>query len=404
MEGSSGCIGTTMKALAAVFALLIIIILPLTIVSHDVARLIFSAEMLSEVLAERLVYSGLFLDVMSEAVPGSQFLREFSPEEAQIDRTIGGISPEEWRGILSVVLPEEWLVREMTESVESVMTWIDDDRPLPNMMITLQPLKERLTGRSGIEVLEIVIDSWPICTADQVAEIESTEARGGVVPILICEPPEPLRGRTVERMAGLVEDYMRRLPGSISLREFEEGAPDIENVRILKERIRLARALSRSVWLLPVALLGMIMALAIRSWRGIAVWWGIPLLLAGVLTGLLGVMATGLSNRWFPRLLDDLQAESPRVHELLVLVLETLRDLILELVYSHAALVVLIGIVLIVLGWFLSRRKGVQGAEMETVSAQQSPPGGVDEGDRPAFSSSPPPVSPMPTDEGENAG
>jgi hypothetical protein len=152
-----------MKALAAVFALLIIITLPLTIISHDVARLIFSPETLSDVLAERLVHSGLFLDVMSEAIPGSGFLREFSPEEAQIDRTFSGISPQEWRGILSVVLPEEWLVREMTESVESVMTWIDDDRPLPNIVITLQPLKDRLSGRSGIEVLDVVIDSWPNC-------------------------------------------------------------------------------------------------------------------------------------------------------------------------------------------------------------------------------------------------
>jgi hypothetical protein len=355
MDESSGCIGTTMKVLAAVFALLIILVLPLTIISHDVARLVFSAETLSDVLVERLVYSGLFHNAIAEVIPGSEFLEEFSPEAAVIDRTLSGISQEEWRVIIEALLPAEWLERQTTKNVESIIAWIDDDRPLPDIVIELRPLKEQLSGGSGVEVLDIVIDSWPICTEDQVAEIRSSEERGGITPILICEPPEPFRGRTVNRIAGLVEDYMRNLPPDFSLRELEESEPSIENVRILKERIRLARALTSSVWLLPVALLGLIMALSIRSWKGIAIWWGIPLLLAGVFTGLLGILAVRASERLVPLYLADLQSEAERLYEVLLIVIGTVRDLIRELVYAHAALVILIGIVLIFLGWLLSR-------------------------------------------------
>jgi hypothetical protein len=76
---------------------------------------------------------------------------------------------------------------------------------------------------------------------------------------------------------------LRVLPDKISLSE-SDTAPASTEVMQAKERIRRTRFLAGWSWLLSPVMLGLVMALVIRSWRGVGLWWGIPLLAGAALT------------------------------------------------------------------------------------------------------------------------
>jgi hypothetical protein len=102
---------------------------------------------------------------------------------------------------------------------------------------------------------------------------------GGSLPEELCEPPEPMRSRVVDLASIGFEDQVRLLPEAVSL--IEPEAPT-EDFLAVKEQLRFFRALALWGWMLPLSLLGLIMAFAIRKWRDFGRWWGIPLLLGGL--------------------------------------------------------------------------------------------------------------------------
>jgi hypothetical protein len=65
-------------------------------------------------------------------------------------------------------------------------------------------------------------------------------------------------------------------------------------------------------WFLPASLLGVIMILVIRSMRDIGQWWGIPLLLGGLLSlAVLGVVSAGRADLIRDTLADFAQMGTP---------------------------------------------------------------------------------------------
>lgn len=149
---------------------------------------------------------------------------------------------------------------------------------------------------------------------------------------------------------------MREVPQELSLSGDQPYSQDMDDIAAMKEWIRLARALSRSSWLLPIALLGLIMALAVRSWGELGRWWGIPLLIGGVLTLLLAVLVTAMGEVLLTSQLSDLKREAEAVYGLLMVIIGSLKDVIIGSLLFHAALVSGIGLVLLVGGWLINRR------------------------------------------------
>jgi hypothetical protein len=139
---------------------------------------------------------------------------------------------------------------------------------------------------------------------EQVSLIRTEIARTGEIPLVVCEPPEPMR----QELLGMADDILReriiQLPSSIRI--FDPRAEDVKpsDAIVLKGNIRFIRALFSSSWLLVFTALGLIMALRIRSFQDLARWWGYPLLASGIALFLLVLVVSEPFSRRVVRALD----------------------------------------------------------------------------------------------------
>ena len=397
MSRSTGCLNTLMKMTAAFLAFIVIVALPISLLIYNVARVVFSPEIMSDLLTTRLVESGVIRGFITDSLLSPEFLQEQGPGEFDFSRVLKNLSPEERGAIVDILIPPEWIKNQISASFNAIYSWVDDDRPLPSIHLDMGPIKERLLGGGVVEIVDTIVDSWPSCSAAEVEQLREVIEFGGEFPEFLCEPPEPFRGRVIDLTSSQFIQIVREVPQELSLSGDQPYPQDMTEIATMKEWIRLARALSLSIWLLPIALLGLIMALVIRSWRALGRWWGIPLLIGGVFALMIVPLVSAVGEIFIAQQLSDLQHEANAAYELLVIVINGLREAIFGGLLFHAALVSGIGLVLLVGGWLASRRTssmplGQSGPGMASVAISEdvSPPPHV---------STPPLVTPLPGDE-----
>jgi len=400
MSRSTGCLNTLMKMLAAFLALIVIVALPISLLIYNVARVVFSPEIMSDLLTTRLVESGVIRGFITDFLLSPEFLQEQGPGEFNFSRVTENLSPEERGAIVDILIPPEWIKEQISGSFNAIYSWIDDDRPLPLIHLDMGPIKERFLGGGVIEVVDTIVDSWPSCSAAQMEHFREVIEFGGEFPEFLCEPPEPFRSKVIDLTSSQLIQVVREVPQELSLSGDQPYPRDMTDIAAMKEWIRLARALSRSSWLLPITLLGLIMALAVRSWGELGRWWGIPLLIGGVFTLMLVPLVSVVGEILIAQQLPVLKHEAEAAYELLIKVINGLGEAILSVLLFHAALVCGIGLVLLVGGWLISRRTsslppGQPGAMQPSMGSVETS-GSVSP---PIPASPPPPVPPMPEDE-----
>lgn len=280
-----GCLGTLARFLTGVLALLFILTLPVSVVAFDLGRVVFSPERMGALLSQSLDEAGGFRRVAMEAIAGGVESEAGSAEGGgpSLKGALSFLTPQERDYLAERLLPPDWVREQLQAGLDDIYAWVDNDLARPNVHVDLRPVKETLRQGGADELIEVVVDSWPPCTVEQVNEMAG-QIFGLAEGFPFCEPPEPLRTGMVGMAGEAIKLSLYTLPDQLSVsgeRADEKADPEILK---FKEDLRLARALARWSWLLPPALLGIIMALAIRSWRGMAWWWGLPLILGGLLT------------------------------------------------------------------------------------------------------------------------
>ncbi len=81
MSRSTGCLNTLMKMIAAFLAFIVIVALPISLLIYNVARVVFSSEIMSDLLTTRLVESGVIRGFITDSLLSPEFLQEQGPGE-----------------------------------------------------------------------------------------------------------------------------------------------------------------------------------------------------------------------------------------------------------------------------------------------------------------------------------
>ncbi len=402
MSQSTGCFTTFTRIIAAFLALFVVISLPITLLVYDFSRVLFSPEVISEVLTTRLIDSGLVQNIVSDVLLSPEFLSDLGPRDLDMVRIIEDLTPAERETMFGIILPPGWIKDQISTLVMELNIWIDNDQPLPRMLFDMRPIKQRLTMGGAEEVVDMIVASWSSCTPEQLQRI-SEIVIGGETPLPLCEPPEPLRSQLLDFNTAQIIKVLRQIPPEFHLTgdEFDErGFADIAE---LKGNIRLVRALTTSGWLFPLALLFIIMAIAVRSTRDLSRWWGIPLMLSGAITLGMVVLGSLIGENLLNRLLAGIRSEMEIIYTLLMNVAEGFMESILGFLFFQALLVGGIGFVLLVVGWLIGRRSTAIPSGQQSKRPQYKDTGSAP-GTPPTTSNvhPPPPVSPMPLDAPES--
>jgi hypothetical protein len=348
------CLTLSMRILAAVFALVFIITLPFGLLAFFSSNVIFNPEELSSTLNESLIASGVLRRSITEMLSEMEFGDDFE-DDSEVRQALSDLSVDEWDRIVDRLLPDAWMENQIKGTVMSIHTWLDDDRLTPDIEIDMRPIKARMQGESMLEVIDLIVDSWPTCTQEQVDRMQQASAEAGYPVILYCEPPEPFRSELVDFATRRFQSYFHDLPATYSAFDAEQNDLNLDDVLLLKERIRTIRAFTIGGWLLSAALLGLIMILAIRSWRDVAIWWGLPVLIAGVLTIALGFSAGTTFTRYWQQATVEFHQQSSALYDMLLIPVTAVREKVTGEVMGMGVLLTIMGIAILVIGHLFHR-------------------------------------------------
>jgi hypothetical protein len=277
MSGLRGCATVVARVLAGLAALAFILSLPVTLLARNIAVVIFEPQALTQVVSERLLASGLLRQTVVDSVFGGQA----SMDGLSLQSATQYLTPEERQAMIDLLVPEAWVREQILRVTTEFFAWFDD--PATHLTLTVETgsLAAILESEAAARAVETIVASWPECTLEDVGQLLGMGVVPGQEGFPYCEPPEPLRGVLVRSLAGALRLMGEGLPARLPI--VDQQYEDAGNLMQVKEQVRLVRFVARWGILVSLSLLGMIMALAVRSWRGLARWWGIPLLLGGVI-------------------------------------------------------------------------------------------------------------------------
>jgi hypothetical protein len=195
------------------------------------------------------------------------------------------LSGSDQEAVARELAPEDWLRSELTAGIRDlfqVAHSAEVDR-MPDLVISLQDVKNRALGEPGQRALLIVLNAIPACAPGE-APVDLT--RGTVV----CLPPDIDPTAYINEIRLLLVPLVFRLPDTYRVSWQPDQRQALEDLRQTGQTMDRFRSVLLLMLALGVALLAMIWVLAVRSPAELLRWTGGPLLFTGLLVLLLAVL------------------------------------------------------------------------------------------------------------------
>jgi hypothetical protein len=283
------------RGLAGTLAFLFVLTLPFVLLIFNIGRMLFHQPTVKRVLTHELIRSDLipvvlewFSDTTAQERVESGEARTWV-EEPDIVQLMSFLDRDGWREIRAEVLTDEMVNDWAPQLVGGFYDWIDSDELLPQASLDLDVLMTRVNSDHGVNSIVIAYDELPPCTQEEIDDFEGrlADAAPGVwVFYNLCEFPDPYHEDQFNDYVESLTDLVEEVPGEFVLADAIQRSPDYspQGWKSLKTQLRTLKLVSRWGWVLPAVILLLILALAVRSAKGLGNWWGIPMVLGGLLS------------------------------------------------------------------------------------------------------------------------
>jgi hypothetical protein len=395
MQSEKGRRNRLVTAAAYVLVVAVIFTLPASIIAHNGIRVLFSSDALSQGISELLLQQGGLREQLVDGVFASGWLEDLKTRQ---DNPFQYLTSRDRLQIAQVVFPDDWINDQVQNGFEAILSWLQTDEPIPEIVLDLGPVKESLSSGGNKAIVEILVDTWSSCSREQ--ELIMQRALQSDLPMNfeICRPGGDLYSSLIDQLVMAFRTYFNNIQSEIPFIGSDDDTNYLNNLLDLKRQLLRLSLWLRWIRLSPYPLLGLLMTLIIRSWYNLGRWWGIPLML-GSLTGLLGVwLLQGITPNFINQALIDSESQAGDIASLKVIINDIIH-IIFEGAASQLFLTFLIGAGLLGIPWFIHRRQQAyesnvaektRGEEIVEVVSPQSEPEEQQQ-DVP----SPPPVKPF---------
>lgn len=340
------------RVVAVLLGVAVAVSLPFTLLALAWGTVLFSPEQMTDILAGELVNSGALQQFAIEAM--------LSRGDTPADESPGG-GPLDFLGrqrldeLLASLFPPDWARSQINRIVKDLYAWIDNDRLKPELGIDIQPVTDRLQAGGAKELAREVVSSWPDCGQEQIQLLKIDALVRGELPPFFCQPPEPLRSRMIATATDFILSQTRNLPSFVSLGQGDGAEAPPESIMESKRSLRFLRGFAEVGWMLSVSLLGLIVAVTVRSWPALLRWWGGPILGAG-----LGTFMTLGTSEAIAEQARNSQPFHSTVGAFLEPVVQDVIDRLLDAVggrmFVLAFAITALGLAMLLAGIFLDRR------------------------------------------------
>ncbi len=257
------------RIFAFAFAIAAVLLLPAAMWISAAQGAFLNADTYKNGLAEQNIYD----DLMPAVLP---FLASESvlPQNIPFLQILSNIPLESRRAITDQLTPPTWLQIQLETGIDGFFTWLNTgSREGLNQPLDFSDFQARLRGDEGQRTIDAILNNAPPCSPQQIEQIQNF-ARGGSSPLPLCQPPE--------READTLRSAMTQAMASVA-NHFEENPPtvnDFLNIRDTSDNASLplfiaaVRQLLSIFYLIPAALLSLIVALVVRSFKSFGRWAG----------------------------------------------------------------------------------------------------------------------------------
>jgi len=281
------------KYLAVFFASLFVLATILVILLFNIENTLLNAGTYKRALVRNNVYGQL--PALAEAEVNA--MQAFLTDQAGIDSEdmgfMNNLTDQDWQTLLTHVLPPDEARGMIENTLDQVFAVINGETDTASL--SLVKLKAHLSGQDGKEVTQYLLNIQPPCTEEQLAQIHSENPDPGQPEF--CRPPQPdlplLTSQWQEKLdsttAGIPDEVVLIQPPSERLDNGALGNDPIARLNTLRLEIRFSP-------LLPLVLLVLITLLRVRSLKSWLLWWGVPLLITGLITMAIDLAIPALLN------------------------------------------------------------------------------------------------------------
>jgi hypothetical protein len=358
-----------LRVIAFIFVILLVISLPLAVLAVDTGRVVFDRVYVKSVVTDEVVNSYLLPALMEwysedraqERVDRGEALTGIT--EPDIAKLISFMKADDWQQVKVELLTNEILTEWTGVAVDGTYDWIDSQDKVPQIAWAMQNLKDRLNSEHGINCIVIAFNRLPPCGPTEIADLEARLAAappGTEVLYNLCNFPDPWHEDQFNDYKNSLADVVKEVPPLFNLTRELENTADKEGIgpEAIKQELRTIRFWMQWAWVIPLALLLLVILLAVRSRKTLANWLGAPLLVAGVLTLLPALV--------YRPLITSLLASGPLSEVPDVVITETTRialriaDAIFMPMLILAVIILLLGLGLTIWLFTLKRAKVVE--------------------------------------------
>ena len=254
------------RFIAGICALLFIITGVMALLFFNIERKAFDSTTYKQAFEDQNLYArmpSILANTLSATILQNQNMPTF----------IRSLTPADWEAAVSSMLPAEELKAITDDALDSVFDYIN--RRTDSVSVSVIPLKSRLIGPSGVELVKQVLRVQPACTTEQLQAIAFGFLSGG--DIILCSPPEDVLTLLTPVIESQIQVLTVAVPDEVTLiSSVLSATPSDPRVRL--NNVRLLMLISP---LLPAAFLLGITIFAVRSLKDWLTWWGWPIFITG---------------------------------------------------------------------------------------------------------------------------
>ena len=354
--------------LLLILSLVLILTTLLTVVGFDIWRVAFDPTLIKGMLADEFVDSPLIPRVLENLSQRRAQQRVESGEalsgvnEPDIMLLISFLDFDDWNEMRQLIVTDEFITHLISVTVDSFYDWLDSSDPSPKFMWDVTELKENLTGQAGVDAIMVAYRALPECTDEEIADFEARLAEmppGVEILYNLCQFPGPYGEDQIGDYVNALVDVSDNVPDKYDFSQMLGGEQSSGFFMAAKVLLRAFRTLGPFLWAVPLVVLILMGAIGVRSWGDAGKWLGIPLLLSGglVVGGTYfsrASMLSALYNRFGENVSPLLQEELERSFY-------GLSGHVFQPMLIQGAIIAGLGLVLIVLGLVLGKKKGKEG-------------------------------------------
>jgi hypothetical protein len=307
------------KVFAFFFAFLFFAVTILAMLSFNLNHLVLQPSIYESALQNFKVYQKLPTLLSQEIVfllsnPGNPALTEPQNQSSENDQTDPGaaeipgylkmLNQQDYEKVVLALLPSDKPQMMMESLIRQVLSLLNGETT--SISLSWIDAKNQLAGQPGVDLVFLIMDSKPACTAEQIIELSRT-TEVNLDKIMVCNPPNEIRPLITPQIKNALAQISESFPDETSfnlsdLQSEKKSSPDTQPLvyvsstplQVIKG-VRLAMRLSSA---LALFLLFSLTLLEVRSIRDLMVWWGVPFFVIGI-SGLGLASVTLPFTHWF---------------------------------------------------------------------------------------------------------